>query len=317
MSSIELGQIRGLWSSVQGLDKYARTLFHQGDKKINAYTYGITELNNHSEVRHTPTYQFKRYEDYRDFLTGTLSDIHATAETQKYAAYLSSGYDSVACASLMKHLGGGLTMSVTKGRQGRDDSGAPIAEALGLPNITITAKDRHTITDERGHMHTVFGPHDVFDIGEFGLGTGLQDAPLKVDSSHVRSKVVLTGFHGDKVWDKHAEPSDDIKRGDSSGTGFYEYRLRTGFVHVVVPMLGALQHRQINAISNSPEMTPWSVGNQYDRPISRRMAEELGVPRHLFGQKKNAVAAQAVEYDSVKELYFAFIRNRYLEALYS
>ena len=33
-------------------------------------------------------------------------------------------------------------------------------------------------------------------------------------------------------------------------------------------------------------MKPWSVAKSYDRPIARRIAEEAGVPRHLFGQVK-------------------------------
>ena len=35
-------------------------------------------------------------------------------------------------------------------------------------------------------------------------------------------------------------------------------------------------------------MRPWSIGGAYDRPIPRRIAEEAGVPRDLFGQNKMA-----------------------------
>ncbi len=33
-------------------------------------------------------------------------------------------------------------------------------------------------------------------------------------------------------------------------------------------------------------MNPWRVGGGYDKPIARRIAEERGVPRSLFGQTK-------------------------------
>jgi hypothetical protein len=37
-------------------------------------------------------------------------------------------------------------------------------------------------------------------------------------------------------------------------------------------------------------MDPWRVGAQYDRPIPRRIVESCGVPRHMFGQEKKAIA---------------------------
>jgi hypothetical protein len=35
-------------------------------------------------------------------------------------------------------------------------------------------------------------------------------------------------------------------------------------------------------------MKPWDVAGDYSRPICRRILEEKGVPRELFGQRKNA-----------------------------
>ncbi len=40
------------------------------------------------------------------------------------------------------------------------------------------------------------------------------------------------------------------------------------------------------AITRSEEMGPWTLGVSYDRPIARRLAEEAGVSRALFGQRK-------------------------------
>ena len=34
------------------------------------------------------------------------------------------------------------------------------------------------------------------------------------------------------------------------------------------------------------------MGGAYDRPIARRLVEEAGVPRHLFGQRKKATASR-------------------------
>ena len=36
-------------------------------------------------------------------------------------------------------------------------------------------------------------------------------------------------------------------------------------------------------------MRPWALGNDYDRPIPRRMLEEIGVSRASFGRTKKAI----------------------------
>jgi hypothetical protein len=47
--------------------------------------------------------------------------------------------------------------------------------------------------------------------------------------------------------------------------------------------------RQIHAVSTSPEMAPFIItGTNYNRPICRRLVEEAGVRRELFGMKKKA-----------------------------
>ncbi|MGH7793073.1 MAG: hypothetical protein ACREOB_12235, partial [Thermodesulfobacteriota bacterium] len=45
--------------------------------------------------------------------------------------------------------------------------------------------------------------------------------------------------------------------------------------------------RAIHPINRSPEMKPWCVVGNYDRPIARRIVEEAGVPRELFGNRKH------------------------------
>ena len=75
-----------------------------------------------------------------------------------------------------------------------------------------------------------------------------------------------------------------------SGASFHEFRLRVGFLHLPVPYIGMIHSAAIQAIARSHEMEPWSIGGNYDRPIQRRLAEEAGVPRELFGQRKRAGA---------------------------
>jgi hypothetical protein len=51
-------------------------------------------------------------------------------------------------------------------------------------------------------------------------------------------------------------------------------------------MIAAIHAPIIHAWNRSPELAPWSIGGDYDKPIARRIAEEAGLPRHLFGQVK-------------------------------
>jgi hypothetical protein len=65
-----------------------------------------------------------------------------------------------------------------------------------------------------------------------------------------------------------------------------EWRLVVGLIHLPLPYIGARRRADIVEITESTEMDPWRLGTAYDRPISRRIAEEAGVPRQLFGQSK-------------------------------
>ena len=109
-------------------------------------------------------------------------------------------------------------------------------------------------------------------------------------AQQLRGKVLLTGYHGDKVWDKLTTYlSDKIVRGDPSGLALTEYRLHAGFINCAVPFWGTRQIRDIHAISNSAAMKQWDVQGNYSRPICRRIAEEAGLPRDSFGTRKKAV----------------------------
>jgi hypothetical protein len=62
-------------------------------------------------------------------------------------------------------------------------------------------------------------------------------------------------------------------------------------------------------------MRQWSIGGEYDRPIARRLAEEAGVPRHLFGQTKLATVVDVMppylpHGKVLKTEFFRFVRRR-------
>jgi len=77
-----------------------------------------------------------------------------------------------------------------------------------------------------------------------------------------------------------------MKRWDLGGHGMAELRLAVGFIHLPLPYIGARQKEDIVKVTESSEMDPWRLGNTYDRPIPRRIAEEGGIARSMFGQSK-------------------------------
>jgi hypothetical protein len=105
-------------------------------------------------------------------------------------------------------------------------------------------------------------------------------------------RVLLTGFHGDKIWGLYEKPNTVLARGDVSGSCLQEFRLWRDFMHIPVPMIGARRHPEIAALSHAPGMRPYLLHNDYDRPIPRRVLEQAGVPRSLFGQHKKAASLQ-------------------------
>src|SRR5262249_31461178 len=110
--------------------------------------------------------------------------------------------------------------------------------------------------------------------------------------AQLEGTLLLTGHPGDDIWTTNKKkilpqllaPQDRLMEGSS----LTEYRLRVGFFWFPAPWIGAYHKQAIYRITRSAEMQPWSVAGKYTRPIPRRIAEEAGVPRDLFGQKKMA-----------------------------
>ena len=235
-----------------------------------------------------PKYQrapFEQYRDYCDYLRDVLSaaaDNAAHRERRiryQLLATISSGYDSPACAALARAAGCTEGVTFIQSRDGDSDDGRAIGECLGLRMFGIP---HPLFADTRTNDRTL--------AAEF-FATGMQgeDITFAAFGGMLRHRVLVTGVLGDKIWDLHGSPDPNLKRADVAGASLTEFRLRENFLHLPLPFVGARQHGSIHAISNSTEMRGYVVGGTYDRPIPRRIAEEAGVARNLFGQRKKAV----------------------------
>lgn len=230
---------------------------------------------------------FKDFADYRAHLAAVVEAVLDNARDPlrknpyRPLATISQGYDSPAAAALARKAGCREAITHTHARRAfgvlDPDSGEEIAKAL---DMAITVTDRRFYLQ---HDNLVTPEAEFFCHGLEG-----SDVSYLAFEPELKHRVLFTGCHGDVMWDKHAAPTDVIKRGDLDGGSLGEYRRRVDFIHLPLPYVAVLRHRDVVAISNLAEMAPYSLGKEYDRPIPRRILEEAGVPRQAFGQTKKA-----------------------------
>ena len=237
------------------------------------------------------------YHEYVQLLQETLNRVSANAQDRQRQRHyppvttISTGYDSTAISVLASQSGCREALTF---RQSGDlnqgylhDSGAHIAHLLGL---NVTEFDREAI------QNLPFLTDAEFFINPL-IST---DRGFLVFEDHLTSRLVLTGRNGENYWTTDQklifpllqEPSARLM----SGTTLGEYRLRAGFIHFPVPFCGAVHAETIFQITMSDDLKPWSIGGEYDRPIARRIIEEAGIPRQLFGQVKKGGGNKARPY---------------------
>lgn len=229
---------------------------------------------------------FGDFESYRAFLAdgfAALADNMADpgrARPLEFLGTLSSGYDANACTTLAAEAGCARALCFETNATGRPDSGVPVARALGIEPVVIDLEAWRQAPDGG------FPPEAPFLA--VGRGSGL--VGFHGAREELRGAVLVTGFYGDSIWNpdwEHLGP--DIVRKDASGLGLSEYRLHAGFVNCAATFWAAREVDDVVAIARSAEMEPWVAGEEYSRPVPRRIVEEGSVPRESFGQRKSAV----------------------------
>ena len=254
---------------------------------------------------------FDSFDSYRAYLVSTIRQASDTYGSQGIAVHVSRGYDSVACAAIAASLGkGGTALCVERSRWGDPDDGTEVARMLGLDPVLLPRRDRQKVSGDY-HAGEYVSANDVRDLYEFYLGMGVTDACLKAPEEVLAGRTLLTGFHGDDIWAPSMSAFPDLVRDSADGSSLGEFRLRVGYLHVPVPMLGFRRAVWLRGLSLSEEMRPWRLNRgYYDRPIPRRIAEEAGVPRELFGQVKHAAAMIAVNLSTIaSEMFRALIAD--------
>ena len=270
---------------IRGLDHHTIKLPMANDQQITLWHWHHlhidTDLQMTKRTKDRRT-RFADYADYTSYISGCMARIfeNAASDNRKERfdpiGTISSGYDSTAITALANDHG--CTEAITfpqsrgaLGREAEDDSGAEASQVLGL-NVHLV--DRLSYRTHSG----------LPEIDGYGAGSELLSA-----RDLLNNRVLMTGFLGDTMWDR--EPGMDASYlviPTIAGHNLGEMRLTANFLMFPVPFLGCQGHADIVKISQSEDMRPWAMQNDYDRPICRRIAEDRGVPRASFGVKKKA-----------------------------
>jgi hypothetical protein len=276
---------------VRGLSAFKQTV-STSQGPIRLTLYGTLVWNGYeaaSSIKPAVIRNLRSFAQYERFLHENLSALAQNVTDLKrlcsfrFLATTSSGYDSPAIATLARTTGAEEAVCIDTDRLGNAEDGQRIAALLGLRPIVIA----------REAWRELDGVEVLFIAAD---GTS-EAAPLSGARDKLSGRVLLTGYHGDKVWAKHVQDlSDQVVRGDPSGLSLSEYRLWAGFIHCPIAFWGVRQIADINRVSNSQEMRPWDVPGDYSRPIPRRIVESAGVPREAFGMSKRVTAVAFSEF---------------------
>jgi hypothetical protein len=226
---------------------------------------------------------FGDFADYVARLDAALASALANAPGYPAVIALSRGYDSPTVATLAARHGLREALTFRESRPPRfsrdpSDSGDDIARKLGL---SVEFFDR-----------TAYMRRDDLPEAEF-LATGYTGEEVTyVDMEPaLRHRLMLTGGLAGWMWLRGLNPQVNLERKDFSGCSVTEFRLRLDTIDLPIAMFGMTQVASVNAISNSAEMRPWSVGGYYDKPIARRILQEGGFAHGEFGTSKRAATA--------------------------
>ena len=265
-------------------------------------------------------HEITSYEQYYDLLWGALSRIGDNykdrSRTISISAFstISSGYDSTAITCLVKKLGVEMCFTIKKSASWirwsskyATDDGATAARQLNLNLIHADTSPCSITDDELYFLSTNYGKSQNNAV----LNEIIFSSVVSHIEQHCTAAILFTGYHGDKVWGIDTQEQllgEELVR-TQVDLGFSEIRLKSGFINVAVPFILARNIRSIVAISRSDEMKPWSLGNNYDRPIARRIAESSGVSREAFGIHKKGVGRHFYRLPLSRDLRRLFLQH--------
>lgn len=290
-------------SACRDIDKCSKSIPLKNGKIEFHFCCNLTVdiLLNIESLQKQAQQEFIDFSSYEKYLITGLQKINSNAIAEsrkiKYSPItsISSGYDSACCAALGREIGCKKAMTVERHyAKGHIDSGNDIAKILNYDDIKVFSFEEFKKKNE------------LAEAEYFATGSMIE-SKLYVFENDLKQSLFLSGILGGSFWDRQkkfgeAEFFEPIPY--LAGLAQNEFRLRLGYIFVSIPCMGYMQRESIYKISNSKEMKEWTLGNDYDRPIPRRILEERGVNREIFGQKKIGIGTMyAMELGMRRELH--------------
>ena len=281
----------------EGIKNYVKEIPLFSTNKVRLYYFYNIELDynlNSRQVEKPEPPDFTNYESYCIYLNNNFKSLLDNASNKnrkkifKPIVFCSNGYDSALCAVLGKKYGCNEAVVYETKRPHRSDSGIEIVNKLSFNQVHQKKE-----LDYMGYRNA----EDFVATGELGTSIFFGSAEKELNG-----RVLLSGAHGGNVWERNGKDVNaELKRAFLPDTAKKEFRLRVGFIILAVAFMGAVKHSQIHKISNSKEMQPWILNKDYDRPIPRRVAEEAGIARKMFGYQKGGGVGSSLRFGN---LYF-------------
>jgi len=297
-------------SILQGINRYKDKIPLENNEFLYIYYYCNIICDRDLNIRKEKKIirdDFNDFNDYYNSIRSTLIKLKNNANSKmrikKFGVVttISSGYDASMCAAMAKEIGCDIALTFNEPKKYSNDSGENIAKALGY--TTIIKKNANDYLNRDDLIEA-----EYLSSGELG-----SSIIFSAFEDEFRGKLVLIGERGDKIWDKNRKDVNRELRFENeifTNTSMIENRLKVGYIIVPLPLYAATNWPSIHKISNSEEMQYWSLGNDYDRPIPRRILEEKGVERHMFGVEKKG-AGFNYRYDNLSRIKSRMSQNSF------
>ncbi|MEP7361064.1 MAG: hypothetical protein ABI744_05730 [Chloroflexota bacterium] len=221
------------------------------------------------------------FAEFNERITRAAESLLANGHRPSVVA-LSGGYDSAAVAAIVARVGVRRAAGFTNARPAANtddvtDSGADIAAALGMEFVGVDRLAYKNRTDlaEADFLATGMPGEEMIFLGI---------------EPETRGGLLFNGYWAGTEWAEATRNSwRNVAPITTSGAGIGEYRLKADFAWVPLPVFGAIRTEDAPSLLDLPEMDPYRVGGNYDRPVARRLIEEAGLKRGTFATAKRAV----------------------------